>query len=407
MLSWATRTITYHIRAKIVYGGTILRSTRYNHTTSSDISTNKVTMEQENEEEELAALFNIIHLPSDFSDPASLYRELAMQLKSILPKKFSSLVKLTRAMYAWSQLWSQRNVVGCKYGLCPPKILPVASRSSMAPSSTNATCAIFTVVYNEPVWLPIWIRYYSRHADLRDMWILDHNTNDGSTNSSRLPRGIRYRRLYGEKRFSPHHFLNRQVELHQQRLFRAGYRCVLFTEVDEFIAPNPSPYPGGLREYMEIFLRRNSTARRVTAYHISENNDTTLGPVESALNWSMPLLSQRMVWHRDAAFDKPLLTKIPLQYRPGFHKVENEHLIPGGIPRDPELLFLHMHFADVNYCLNRELKKYYQARNMIEEEKKEGMSAHWWKRKPTELDCRHTRNPKGHTMHPKWHNVII
>ena len=353
-------------------------------------------------------VFRDIKFSSTANDAASAYLELAEQLKSSSVASHSYVRHLAKAMATWSYVWSQRNIGGCREGMCPPKILPVASRSSMAPSSTNATCAIFTVVYNEPVWLPIWIRYYSRHADLRDMWILDHNTNDGSTNSSLLPRDIRYRRLYGEKRFSPHHFLNRQVELHQQRLLRYGYKCVLFVEVDEIVAPHPELFPFGLQEYFKYFLTTKFVGRRPLAYHISENNDTALGPMESGLNWTQSILAQRTVWHRDIWFDKPLLTKEPLQYGPGFHEVDKhpsvypKHIIR----RDKKLFFMHLHYADLKYCLYREMTKYRRAKHMVEEERMERLGDHWWN-PPQEIECRNTRRVKADRMPSYWSKVEV
>ena len=41
----------------------------------------------------------------------------------------------------------------------------------------------------------------------------------------------------------------------QERLFRAGYKCVLYTDVDEFIVPDPNKYPGGLDSYLQEFVK--------------------------------------------------------------------------------------------------------------------------------------------------------
>ena len=41
--------------------------------------------------------------------------------------------------------------------------------------------AAFTIVKNEPVMLPIWLSYYSKHFDLQDLYVLDHQSTDGST----------------------------------------------------------------------------------------------------------------------------------------------------------------------------------------------------------------------------------
>ena len=37
----------------------------------------------------------------------------------------------------------------------------------------SRTRAAFTIVQNEPDWLPVWLRYYSRHFDARDLFVLD------------------------------------------------------------------------------------------------------------------------------------------------------------------------------------------------------------------------------------------
>ena len=40
--------------------------------------------------------------------------------------------------------------------------------------------AIFTMVKNEKWFLPIWLNYYSKFFDERDIYIIDHTSNDGS-----------------------------------------------------------------------------------------------------------------------------------------------------------------------------------------------------------------------------------
>ena len=54
------------------------------------------------------------------------------------------------------------------------------------------------------------------------MWILDHNTADGST-SPELLHGVNYKKLYGETSWMPHHFMNRQVKLHCNILSYISY----------------------------------------------------------------------------------------------------------------------------------------------------------------------------------------
>ena len=48
--------------------------------------------------------------------------------------------------------------------------------------------AVFTMVYNEPVFLPIWLRYYSRFFAPDDIYVFDHQSTDGSTSGGGFVR---------------------------------------------------------------------------------------------------------------------------------------------------------------------------------------------------------------------------
>ena len=40
--------------------------------------------------------------------------------------------------------------------------------------------AVVTIVHNEPVFLPLWLRYYSRFFAAEDIYVLDNQSTDGS-----------------------------------------------------------------------------------------------------------------------------------------------------------------------------------------------------------------------------------
>jgi hypothetical protein len=40
--------------------------------------------------------------------------------------------------------------------------------------------AAFTMVKNEKWFLPIWLNYYTKFIDERDIYVLDHASTDGS-----------------------------------------------------------------------------------------------------------------------------------------------------------------------------------------------------------------------------------
>src|SRR5436190_17272313 len=55
------------------------------------------------------------------------------------------------------------------------------TRSGERPRREHRRRAALTMVQNEAVFLPIWLRYYSRFFGPDDLYVLDHDTSDGST----------------------------------------------------------------------------------------------------------------------------------------------------------------------------------------------------------------------------------
>ena len=47
--------------------------------------------------------------------------------------------------------------------------------------------AVVTIVHNEPVFLPIWLGYYSRFFAAEDIYVLDNESTDGSTDARVRP----------------------------------------------------------------------------------------------------------------------------------------------------------------------------------------------------------------------------
>lgn len=306
------------------------------------------------------------------------------------------------AMKIWVDLWKKKSIQEIRFR---------SSQSKHRPTN-ESTCAILTVVHNENILLPIWLRYYTRHARAEDIWVLDHNTNDGSTLPEKIPHGVHVQRLFGDSAFMPHHFLNRQVEMYQQRLFRWGYPCVLFTEIDEFVVPDPDKYPLGLSSFLQEF---SADAKNVLNFkdkpyspkfentikanchqmgHLHNPDFPSNGSYpksfrpknydkntlwEDPIDWNKNLMTQRhYVWPFDPIFSKPVLTRVPLKYGPGFHNAfnwtTNEQL---NVMHHPHLFMLHLHSIDYDYCMAREYSKYLGSKNMHAEERNKGMGNHF------------------------------
>ena len=101
---------------------------------------------------------------------------------------------------------------------------------------------MLTIVHNEAVFLPIWLRYYSRFFSPDDIYVLDNDTTDGSTDG----RGLRPRP--GDPATDRHDLDGRDLAGFQRGLLER-YDVVLFTDVDEIVAPLPEW--GTLGDYLD------------------------------------------------------------------------------------------------------------------------------------------------------------
>jgi len=197
--------------------------------------------------------------------------------------------------------------------------------------------AVFTIVQDEREWLPTWCDYYLRHLDSWDLYVLDHDSVDGSTEGI----GGNVVPVHRSETFD-HAWLKGTVESFQRFLLQS-YRCVLFAEADEIVAPDPRCFAGGLRRYVEeAFLPSQHTAVHCWGKEVYHQRD------EPDLDDLRPILSQRRCYGDRAAYNKPLLSKVPLDWTFGFHGATQVVL-----PSDPPLLLLHLHRADRRRCLRR------------------------------------------------------
>lgn len=195
--------------------------------------------------------------------------------------------------------------------------------------------AAFTIVHNEPVMLPLWLDYYARHFDADDLYVLDHDSTDGST--ADLDGRCHVVPVHRKAAFD-HHWLKLTVEQFQAFLLRS-YDAVLFAEVDEFVLADPRRY-AGLGAYIAELTR---PAARCAGFNVVHQPD------EPPLRFDPPLLAQRRYWHASLLYSKRLLSRIPLRWSDGFH---NEYNAPDD-PPDPELLLIHLHRVDHDMSLAR------------------------------------------------------
>lgn len=195
--------------------------------------------------------------------------------------------------------------------------------------------AVFTIVQNEATFLPIWLRYYSRHFDSEDIYVLDHDSTDGST--AGLEGKCNVISVHRDRKFD-HMWLKGVVEDFQAFLLRS-YGTVLFAEADEFVVADPGRYEG-LAQYV---AQLDGPAATCTGYNVIQQ------PGEPPLRFGEPLLAQRSQWNHSPQYSKRLLSRVPLRWNAGFHIEYNAPAVAA----DPELLLIHLHRVDYEYCLAR------------------------------------------------------
>ena len=168
-----------------------------------------------------------------------------------------------------------------------------------------ARSCVYTLVKDARFHLPQWIKYYSQHFDLADMYILDHNSQDVATRQILGDFGGNVRYLDYATIFD-HEWLRNVVQDMQRELLER-YEYVLFTDADEIVIPAT----GTLKSFID---HANQSAYRCTGYEVLEGQ-----------------------MHRHPFFDKTLLSTHPLQWCYGYHNAEPEY------PVSDELFLYHLH----------------------------------------------------------------
>jgi hypothetical protein len=136
--------------------------------------------------------------------------------------------------------------------------------------------AVITMVHDEPVFLPLWLRYYARWFAPEDIFVLDNETTDGSTD------GPGFVRIPVVRDAVDHEWMVRTIQGLQHELLDR-YDVVLVTDVDEIVAPVPEC--GTLGEYLDAF---DEEWVNCLGYEIIHMRDR-----EPPLDLGRPILDQR------------------------------------------------------------------------------------------------------------------
>lgn len=192
--------------------------------------------------------------------------------------------------------------------------------------------AVLTMVFNEHHFLPIWIQHYGAIVGRENLYVVDDGSDDGSTARLGAVKVLR-----GKKEVLDEDQRAAKLSAIQAELLTL-YDAVIVTDADELIVVDPSV---GLSLPAYIEQRVDTVAATIGFnLHFSQFED-------APLNSDLPLLRQRRYLQIDYGYCKPLVTRVPVRWRPGFHSLESY------VPPNRDLVLFHLRSVDPDIALSR------------------------------------------------------
>jgi Glycosyl transferase family 2 len=201
----------------------------------------------------------------------------------------------------------------------------------LAVHQERPTRAVVTLVRDEDVFLPIWLRYYRQFFAPQDIYVLDHGGADKLADQFEFTRIPIQQPVFGAE------WQREVIQYHQHDLVDR-YDVVLFADADEIVAPDPRS--GDLGDYLDSFDQDYVTCQGYEVLHAVDD--------EPAFDVTRPVLSQRSSWYRNDVYSKSLLARVPMLWHLGFH-----HRFDLKQNIDPTLYLIHLHRMDYGICLAR------------------------------------------------------
>jgi hypothetical protein len=190
-----------------------------------------------------------------------------------------------------------------------------------------------TVVRDERVMLPLWTQHYGAQLGVENLYVIDDNSTDGSTDH--LPCDLLHLPPIRDGRFE-----QTRVQFLAGMVAALGklYDCVVFTDADEFLVPDPERYDG-LRDFLS---RRPAETQAVAALGLN----VVHAGAEPPLDLSRPVLEQRRLGKFLPVMCKPAVNFVAAPWYAASHGIRAPYRV------DPDLWMFHLKFAD--RCLLRE-----------------------------------------------------
>jgi hypothetical protein len=233
--------------------------------------------------------------------------------------------------------------------------------------SAKKPWAVFTIVREEGFYLPKWYKYYSQFLRDQDIHVIHHKPTADAVDTccdflrDKCPIHVEVQPMFSSR------WIRDVVKQYQTTLLKE-YEAVIFTDVDEIITIHPDSGFADLGEFMAQFVQdAKHTNWRVNAYSLIHLPDCG----EAAVDLARPIMEQRMYWFRDDYFDKPLITKVPLNYVLGHHTATNMNK-----QRHPHLYMIHLHQFDFDWYVKRH-QRWAREYKVSDEDKQATFNSHY------------------------------
>ncbi|MCB8875172.1 glycosyltransferase family 2 protein [Acidisoma silvae] len=178
------------------------------------------------------------------------------------------------------------------------------------------------MVYNEPDFMDLWCRHYGAQVGLENCFIIDHGSDDGTTDNLGSVNILRLPRSPQDDDWRSQLVSDFSVGL------LTRYDCVIYTDVDEILVADPRCHRN---------LTDAARAMRGPVMHAIGLEVWHLAAEEAAIDIARPVSDQRHWAWFNSALCKPSLIREPIRWAPGFHSV------------DAPLAFDHLYLFHLRY----------------------------------------------------------
>jgi hypothetical protein len=189
--------------------------------------------------------------------------------------------------------------------------------------------AAITFCRDEGRMLPLWVTYYGDQFGVENLYVVDDNSEDGSTDH--LPCDVLH---IPPIRGGAFNSTRMAMVGNLGRSLLQLYDVVLFCDTDEFSVPDPDRH-AGLRQYVEARSQEGLNAVGSLGFNVVHN----VGD-EPPLDLTRPLLGQRQLAKFLPLMCKPAIKWVPAHWSAGTHGVRTPYRV------DPDLWMFHMKFGD-------------------------------------------------------------